>query len=120
MLQTTSQTLLQHLSLLFVPAGVGIIVHLLRVADEWLPLLLSLLSAPSSRWRDCTGDEALRPSWRSRSGTAERTHHDAAHQRNLGLSLDLAAARPDLTLLAYQGAFWIYKRAGHARWPTRC
>ena len=42
-LQTTSSNLLQHLSLLFVPAGVGIMVHLHRVADEWLPLLLSLL-----------------------------------------------------------------------------
>lgn len=42
-LRTTSQSLLQHLSLLFVPAGTGIMVHLHRVADEWLPLLLSLL-----------------------------------------------------------------------------
>jgi holin-like protein len=42
-LKATSQTLLQHLSLLFVPAGTGIIIHLHRVADEWLPLLLSLL-----------------------------------------------------------------------------
>ena len=42
-LQTTSQNLLQHLSLLFVPAGTGIMIHLHRVADEWLPLLLSLL-----------------------------------------------------------------------------
>ena len=42
-LQSTSQHLLQHLSLLFVPAGVGIMVHLHRVTDEWLPLLLSLL-----------------------------------------------------------------------------
>ncbi len=42
-LQTTGQNLLQHLSLLFVPAGTGIMVHLHRVADEWLPLALSLL-----------------------------------------------------------------------------
>ena len=42
-LKSTSGTLLQHLSLLFVPAGTGIMVHLHRVADEWLPLLLSLL-----------------------------------------------------------------------------
>ena len=42
-LQTTSQTLLSHLSLLFVPAGVGIIVHLSRVADEWPALLAALL-----------------------------------------------------------------------------
>ncbi|MFC5300425.1 CidA/LrgA family protein [Azospira restricta] len=44
-LQTTSHTLLQHLSLLFVPAGTGIVVHLDRVADEWLPLLLSLVAS---------------------------------------------------------------------------
>jgi len=44
-LQATSQGLLQHLSLLFVPAGTGIVLHLHRVADEWLPLLLSLLSS---------------------------------------------------------------------------
>lgn len=42
-LQTTSNGLLQHLSLLFVPAGTGIMVHLHRVGDEWLPLLLSLV-----------------------------------------------------------------------------
>lgn len=42
-LQTTSSQLLQHLSLLFVPAGTGIMLHLHRVADEWWPLLLSLL-----------------------------------------------------------------------------
>ena len=42
-LQATSQNLLQHLSLLFIPAGTEIIIHLHRVADEWLPLLLSLL-----------------------------------------------------------------------------
>ena len=41
-LRTTSQNLLQHLSLHFVPAGTGIMVHLSRVADEWLPLLISL------------------------------------------------------------------------------
>ena len=42
-LKETSQTLLSHLSLLFVPAGTGIIVHLHRVADEWQALTLSLL-----------------------------------------------------------------------------
>ena len=42
-LQTTSQNLLQHLSLLFVPAGTGIILHLHRIADEWPALLASLL-----------------------------------------------------------------------------
>jgi len=41
-LEGTSQGLLQHLSLLFVPAGTGIIVHIHRVADEWLPVIFSL------------------------------------------------------------------------------
>ena len=42
-LRSTSQNLLQHLSLLFVPAGTGIVLHLARVGDDWLALLLSLL-----------------------------------------------------------------------------
>jgi len=35
--------LLSHLSLLFVPAGVGIMLHLERVAAEWLPLLSAII-----------------------------------------------------------------------------
>lgn len=42
-LQETGQNLLQHLSLLFVPAGTGIMIHLHRVADEWQALTISLL-----------------------------------------------------------------------------
>lgn len=35
--------LLKHLSLLFVPAGVGVMVHLQRVANEWLPITVALI-----------------------------------------------------------------------------
>jgi holin-like protein len=35
--------ILRHLPLLFVPAGVGVIVHLRRIGDEWLPLGAALL-----------------------------------------------------------------------------
>lgn len=42
-LQQTSLGLLQHLSLLFVPAGTGVMLHLHRLEDEWLPILVSLL-----------------------------------------------------------------------------
>lgn len=42
-LRTTAQGLLQHLSLLFVPAGVGVMLHIDRLAAEWLPLGLALL-----------------------------------------------------------------------------
>jgi len=37
------QTLLGHLSLLFIPAGVGIMVHGKMVMEEWLPLALALI-----------------------------------------------------------------------------
>ncbi|MEE2762235.1 MAG: CidA/LrgA family protein [Pseudomonadota bacterium] len=42
-LDQASSALLSHLSLLFVPAGVGMIVHFERIADEWLPITLALL-----------------------------------------------------------------------------
>lgn len=44
-LRDTAQGLLQHLSLLFVPAGVGIMLHFRRVGDEWLPLAASLVGS---------------------------------------------------------------------------
>jgi holin-like protein len=44
-LRTTAQNLLQHLSLLFVPAGTGVMLHFQRLADEWLALLVSLLAS---------------------------------------------------------------------------
>jgi holin-like protein len=42
-LDTASSALLSHLSLLFVPAGVGMMVHFDRLVDEWLPITLTLL-----------------------------------------------------------------------------
>lgn len=42
-LRDTAQSLLQHLSLLFVPAGVGVMLHFQRMADEWLPIVVSLV-----------------------------------------------------------------------------
>lgn len=41
-LQNTSSQLLQHLSLLFIPAGTGILLHWQRVGAEWWPLLVTL------------------------------------------------------------------------------
>jgi holin-like protein len=42
-LRTASNGILQHLSLLFVPAGVGIMVHVGRLKAEWLPILVALV-----------------------------------------------------------------------------
>lgn len=42
-LQETCRSLLRHLSLLFVPAGVGITLHVARLEHEWLPIAVSLV-----------------------------------------------------------------------------
>jgi holin-like protein len=42
-LRATAETLLQHLALLFVPAGVGIMVHLNLLRNHWLPILATLI-----------------------------------------------------------------------------
>lgn len=44
-LAPVSMELLKHLSLLFVPAGVGIMLHIKRVAEEWLPICAALLAS---------------------------------------------------------------------------
>jgi len=42
-LEKTGTALLSHLSLLFVPAGVGIMLYLDLIAEQWLPILAALL-----------------------------------------------------------------------------
>ena len=44
-LKSTAQGFLSHLSLLFVPAGVGVMLHLGLIADEWGAITLSLLGS---------------------------------------------------------------------------
>lgn len=51
----TADVLLAHLSLLFVPAGVGVLLHLERIAAEWLAivgalLLSTLLAIAATAW----------------------------------------------------------------------
>ena len=44
-LRDTANGILQHLSLLFVPAGVGVMVHFARVSGEWLPIVVAVLGS---------------------------------------------------------------------------
>jgi len=44
-LRTTSNELLSHLSLLFVPAGVGVMLHFQRLGAEWLPIAVALVAS---------------------------------------------------------------------------
>lgn len=41
-LERTANGLLGHLSLLFVPAGVGLMVHLHRLGEQWLPVTAAI------------------------------------------------------------------------------
>lgn len=42
-LRSTAAGILQHFALLFVPACVGVMVHLSRLRDEWLPIVVSIV-----------------------------------------------------------------------------
>jgi len=44
-LEKTTSDLLEHLSLLFVPAGVGVIVHWEAIRNEWQALTLALVAS---------------------------------------------------------------------------
>ena len=44
-LTTTAQQLLTHLSLLLVPAGVGVMLHFERLRAEWSALSITLLAS---------------------------------------------------------------------------
>lgn len=44
-LETTTENLLRHLSLLFVPASVGLIQYLDRIGAEWLPIIVALVAS---------------------------------------------------------------------------
>lgn len=44
-LRDTCQGMLAHLSLLFVPAGVGVLLHFQRLGAEWLPITVALVAS---------------------------------------------------------------------------
>lgn len=39
----TANSILGHLSILFIPGGVGVMLYLPRLAEEWLPIVASLV-----------------------------------------------------------------------------
>lgn len=42
-LMEPAQQFLRYLSLFFVPAGVGVMIHLARIGEEWLPIVVALV-----------------------------------------------------------------------------
>lgn len=73
-LAEAADALARHLSLLFVPAGVGVMLYARQLADEWVPIAVALVistalalvtSALVFRWLSHRGprpDDAARPS----------------------------------------------------------
>jgi holin-like protein len=45
LLRELQQSLLGHLSLLFVPAGVGVMLHFQRLGQEWLAIAVALVAS---------------------------------------------------------------------------
>ncbi len=41
-LEATTRSLLGHLSFMFIPAGVGVILYLHLIGEQWLPILAAL------------------------------------------------------------------------------
>lgn len=52
-LQEAANGLLQHLSLLFIPAGVGVLLHLHRMQDEWLALTAATILGTLAAMAGC-------------------------------------------------------------------
>ena len=44
-LRTASEGLLRYLALLYVPAGVGLMVHFRLIADDWIAILSALVAS---------------------------------------------------------------------------
>ncbi len=43
--ETAAQGLLKHLSLMFVPAGSGVVVYLALIRQEWMPITVALVGS---------------------------------------------------------------------------
>ena len=81
-LETTAEGILSHLSLLFVPAGVGVVAHLTVLGNEWQAIIGSLIGS--------TVITVLVTGW-----VLQWLHRGASHEscfwRGLGLSLGESA-----------------------------
>jgi len=75
-LRDTANGILQHLSLLFVPAGVGVMVHFSRVSGEWLPILAATVVSTAL----AMGVSALVMQWMMRGREAQGGPQDQGRE----------------------------------------
>lgn len=76
-LQRTAEGLLSHLSLLFVPAGVGVLLHMSLIAEEWAAISAALVGSTVLT----IAVSALMIVWLTRL-TGDRPHGDALKDGN--------------------------------------
>lgn len=67
-LEQLARGLLEHLSLLFIPAGVGILAHLQRVSEAWFALAVTVLASTAVTLAVSAGTLALLMRWRESRG----------------------------------------------------
>ena len=79
-LNNASGALLSHLSLLFVPAGVGMMVHFDRIAEEWLPITLALFLSTVITMVATAGIMQLTSRWLAPSQVRSGTKGDGDHE----------------------------------------
>ncbi len=81
-LETTANSLLNNLSLLFVPAGVGLMLHFQLIGKEWLPITISLIISTILTIA-ITG---LMMVWLSNDNSDETLNKQKTNNKNKGLN----------------------------------
>ena len=109
-LRVTSGQLLQHLSLLFVPAGTGIVIYGERIAAEWLPLLVAL-DAPEGAEAIAEGEQLGIVQRRGRmAGEPFYALHALVAERALTRLADMGLSSVSVRLLLTRCAHWWHVR----------
>lgn len=72
-IQGTTSTILKHFSLLFVPAGVGVMVHAQRIGGEWFAIGVALLVSTVLAIATTAWVTRALMRWRA-AGTLEKEH----------------------------------------------
>jgi holin-like protein len=81
-LETTANSLLNNLSLMFVPAGVGLMLHFQLIGKEWLPITISLIISTILTIA-ITG---LMMVWLSNDNSDETLNKQKTNNKNKGLN----------------------------------
>ena len=74
-MQGTVSELLRHLTILFVPAGVGVMTQLSRIGQEWLPIVVATVV---STWLAIAAGALVTRALMRRMGDHGESHEELA------------------------------------------